>query len=177
MRSPRTLAITGVLAAVQIALAVSGLGSVPLPTGLNVTVLAIPAILAGVLAGPIASVVVGGVFGVTTLALATSPLFQNPVIAIVPRLLIGPIAALVYRGVRPTNDILALGLAGVAGAIANTGLVLAFALVLPGPLSAPYLAPGAAWDIARTNLPSEAVLAALVTIIVGVAGRSVAARR
>jgi len=177
MRSPRTLAITGVLAVIQVALMLTGFGSVPLPTGLNVTILAIPAILAAVLAGPIAGAVVGGVFGVTSFAFATTPVFQNAFIAIVPRLLIGPIAAVVHRSVRPRSDIIALGLGGVAGAIANTGLVLGLAIVLPAPSGAPYLAPGAAWDVARSNVPSEAALAALVTIIVGVAVRSAAGRR
>lgn len=177
MISVRTLAITGVLAVLQLGLAVTGLGSVPLPTGLNVTILAIPSILAGVLAGPIAGATVGVVYAATSLALATSPVFQDPVIAIVPRALIGPIAALVYRAVRPINDVLALGLAGVAGAVANTGLVLALALVLRGPSGAPYLAPGAAWDIAGTNLPSEAALTALVAVVVGSAARFATARR
>jgi uncharacterized membrane protein len=176
MPSFRTLTIVCVLVAIQVALALTGLSFVPLPTGLNVTILAIPAVLAAVLAGPIAGAVVGGVFGVMSLALATSPLFQNPAVAIVPRVLIGPIAAFVYRTVRPVNEVLALALAGAAGAVANTGLVLGLAIVLPGPLDAPYLAPGAALDVARTNLPSEAVLAAVVTVAVGLA-RVVAARR
>lgn len=177
MSSPRTLAITGVLAVLQLGLAVSGFGSVPLPTGLNVTILAIPSILAGVLAGPIAGAIVGVVFGATSFALATSPLFQDPVVAILPRVLIGPIAALVFRAVRPINGVLALGLAGVAGAVANTGLVLALAIVLPGPSGAAYLAPVAAWEVGGTNLPSEASVAALVTVIVGSAVRLAAARR
>lgn len=177
MNSPRTLVITGVLAVLQLGLAVTGLGSVLLPTGLNVTILAIPSILAGVLAGPVAGAVVGGVFGATSFALATSPLFQDPVIAMVPRVLIGPIAALVYRAVRPINNVLALGLAGVAGAVANTGLVLALAIVRPGPTGAAYLAPSAAWQIVGTNLPSEAIVAALVVVVVGSAARWAASRR
>jgi len=53
MRGSRMLITTAVLAAIQVALFVSGLNTIPLPNGLNVTFLSIPAILAGVLAGPI----------------------------------------------------------------------------------------------------------------------------
>lgn len=162
---------------IQVALGVTGRGSVALPSGLDATVLSIPAALAAVLAGPTAGALVGGVFGLTSFVLATTPLFQNPVIAIVPRVLIGLIAAFVYRGVRPLNETLALALAGAAGATANTALVLGLAAVLPGPLGGPYLAPGAAWEVARTNVPSEAALAALVTVAVGLVARFLTGRR
>ena len=175
MGSTRMVAITGVLAIIQLALVLTGLGSVPLPTGLNVTVLAIPSVLAGVLAGPIAGAVVGGVFGVTSLALATSPLFQNPVIAIVPRVLIGPIAASYIAASDPPRGPRAWP-RWRSRRGREQGPRPCSGDRPPGPLDAPYLAPAAAWDVARTNLPSEVVLAALVAVVVGVAVRSAASR-
>lgn len=177
MRAVRTLAVAGALGAIEVGLAVTGLGSVPLPTGLTVTVLAVPSILAGLLAGPLAGAAVGGVLGVTSLALATTPLFGDPLVAIVPRVLVGPIAALVYRACRPVSEVFALAVAGAAGAAASTALILVAAIVLPGPLGAAYLAPRAGWDVARSTIPSEAVVAALITVVVGLAARMVAARR
>lgn len=172
MRTSRLLVSTAILAAIQVALIVSGFTTVPLPNGLNVTVLAIPATLAGVLSGWIAGAAVGAAFGLTSFALATTALFQNPIVAIVPRILIGPIAALVYRFSRRTNEALALLLAGAAGAIANTGLVLILAVLLPGPTGGPYLAPDAAQQIALTGLPWEALVAAVATLVVGFASRA-----
>jgi hypothetical protein len=51
----------------------------------------------------------------------------------------------------------------------NTGLVLLFAAVLTGPVGAPYLSPEAAWEVARANIPAEAIVGAVVTVVVGLA--------
>ncbi|HEY6202659.1 MAG TPA: ECF transporter S component [Candidatus Limnocylindria bacterium] len=168
----RTIAITTAFAAIQVALILAGPSSVPLPTGLNVTILAIPTILAGVLAGVLGGGVVGLVFGVTSLAVSTTPLFRDPVVALVPRILVGIVAALVFRYSRSINEVVALALAGATGALVNTGVVLAFAAVLIGPTGAPYLPPDAASDVARANIPSEALLAMLLTIAGGLAARA-----
>lgn len=172
MRTSWRLIVTAVLAAIQVAMIVSGLNTVPLPNGLNVTVLPVPSILAGVLAGPVAGAAVGAAFGLTSFALATTSLFQNPVLAIVPRILIGPIAAFVYRRAERVNAVLALVLAGAAGAITNTGLVLVLAVLLPGPSGGPYLSPEAAQQVAITGLPWETLVAAIATLVVGLAGRA-----
>jgi uncharacterized membrane protein len=177
MRTSLKLAVAAVLAAIQVILAVIGFTTVALPNGLNVSVLFLPSLVAGVLAGGLPGAAVGAVFGVTSLVLATAALFQNPVIAIVPRVLIGPTAALVFRSLRQKNEIVALALAGASGAIANTGLVLALATVVPGPAGAPYLAPDAALEIARTNIPIEAIAGALVATVISIAVRAMAARR
>jgi uncharacterized membrane protein len=172
MRDPKGIVITAILAGVQFALAATRSGSVPLPTGLSVSIFSIPAVLAGVLVGVISAVLVGAVFGAMTLALATTPLFQNPIVAIVPRLVFGAVSALVYRGLRPVNEALALTVAGALGPVVNTGLVLLLAAVLTGPVGAPYMSPDAAWDVARTNIPAEAILGAIVTLVVGLAARA-----
>src|SRR5256885_13300742 len=53
-RTVRTVVVSGVLAAIQLALGFTGIGFIPLPTSVNATILHIPAILAGVMEGPIA---------------------------------------------------------------------------------------------------------------------------
>jgi uncharacterized membrane protein len=172
MRQPKRIAVTVALAAIQFALSATRTGSLPLPTGLNVSVFAVPATLAGVLAGPLSAALVGAVFGAMTLALATTPLFQNPIVALVPRIVFGPIAALTYLALRRTSEPLALVTAGAIGPAVNTGLVLILAAVLTSPVGAPYIAPDAAWDVARTSIPAEAILGAAVTLAVGLAARA-----
>lgn len=93
--STRKLTLTGLLAAVALALQVSGVGFLPVPTpGGAITILHIPAIVAGIVAGPWSGAVVGGLFGLFTFTRFAPP---DPVVHFLPRLLIGPVAWLVFR--------------------------------------------------------------------------------
>lgn len=170
-RTVRTIVVSGVLAAIQLALGITGIGFIPLPTGVNATILHIPAILAGVMEGPIAGLAVGGIFGLFSFLRATTPLFQNPLIAFGPRLLIGVVAFFVYRALRPFNEAVALLAAGALGTLTNTALVLGLAVALNGPNGVPYLAPNVAWTVAGTNGIPEAIVGAIITLAVGLAVR------
>jgi uncharacterized membrane protein len=170
-KTVRTIVVTGVLAAIQIVLGLTGLGLIPLPTGVNATILHIPAILAGVVAGATAGMATGALFGLFSFLRATTPLFQNPLIAFGPRILIGLVAFLVYRAVKPINEVLALALAGALGTLTNTVLVLSLAVLLPSPAGTPYLAPELAWTVALTNAPAEMIVATIITVAVGLAIR------
>ena len=170
-KTVRTVVVAGVLAAIQLALGLTGLGFIPLPTGINATILHIPAILAGVMEGWVAGMAVGGIFGLFSFLRATTPLFQNPLIAFGPRLLIGVVAYLVYRVVKPVNESLALILAGFLGTLTNTVGVLSLAVLLTGPNGVPYLAPDVAFGVALTNGVPEAIVAAIITLAVGLAVR------
>ena len=166
IRERARFAVAAVLWVAQVALVITGRGTVPLP-GISLSVAALPAILGGVLAGPLAGLVIGATYGALSFVLATTPLFQNPVIALVPRLLIGLVAAGAYTALRRMNESAALLVAGALGALTNTGLILLLAAVIPGPVGAPYVAPATAWDVARSTLPAEIVLAAIVTLVAG----------
>jgi uncharacterized membrane protein len=170
-RTVRTIVVSGVLAAIQLALGFTGIGFIPLPTGVNATILHIPAILAGVMEGPIAGLAVGGIFGLFSFLRATTPLFQNPLIAFGPRLLIGVVAYFVYRGLRRINEPFALLAAGVLGTATNTVLVLSMAVLLTGPNGAPYLPADVAWTVAGTNGVPEAIVGGIITLAVGLAVR------
>lgn len=172
-RALRVAGVSAALVVIELVLLLSGRGSVPLPNGISVTILAIPAIMAAIWGGPLAGALVGGALGVTSYALATTPLFHNPLIAIVPRVLIGVVAALIYRTVRPRNNGAALALAGALGAVTNTGLILLLATVLTGPVGAPYISPAVAWDAARTSLGYEVVLAVVLVTGLGLIGSRV----
>lgn len=170
MRRTRAIAVTVVLVALQVVLLTSGRAAIPL-AGLSISVAFIPALAAGILEGGLAGLAVGTVFGLLSLSLATTPLLQNPIIALVPRLLIGGVAAIVYGALRRSNETVALVLAGSLGAIVNTGVILGLAVALTGPVGAPYVSPATAWDVARSTIPAEAVLGALSALILGHAVR------
>jgi uncharacterized membrane protein len=137
--SVRKIVIAGALSAVSIVLGFTPLGYIPWFSGATLSVLAVPTIIGAVLEGPLVGLVVGGVFGATSLVqAATNPargpidvFFVNPFISVLPRLLIGLAAWALYRLFRGKFVPVAAAVAGVAGSLANTVFVLA-ALVLAG---------------------------------------------
>lgn len=159
----RRIVVAGILGAIAIALGVTRLGFIPVPnTTENATIMHVPAIIGAVLEGPIVGLLAGGIFGIFSWLNATSPLFANPIIAVLPRLLIGPVAWLVYRATARTNRDLAAALAGVAGTVTNTVGVLGLAIVFGfGSVIIPALP-----VILLTNALPEIVLAAIITPLV-----------
>ncbi len=99
--STRQVAFVGILGALTIALGflpVGGFIPVPTPAG-SATTMHIPTILAGVFEGPVSGAIVGAIFGGFSFWRAqTNPnpvaklMFSNPLIAFVPRMLIGVVA-------------------------------------------------------------------------------------
>jgi uncharacterized membrane protein len=163
----RWVLLTAAFIVAEVVLVVTGTGTIPLPTNIHVTILELPAVLAAVLIDPIAGVLVGAAFGLTSFAAATTPLFQNALVAIGPRLVIGIVAYVTYRGVRPVNESLALAAAGAAGAVANTGLVLLLAAIVPAGGGITFLPPSVAWTVALATVPSEAAVSAVLTAVLG----------
>lgn len=161
--STRTIVISGLLAAIQILLGLTGLGFIPLPTGVNATILHIPAIIAGVLEGPVAGVAVGLIFGLFSFLRATNPAFADPLVAIVPRLFIGLVGWAVFAALRRVNFTVAAAAAGLCGTLTNTVLVLTMAVTRG------YFTPEFAWTVALTNAPGEAIVGAIITTAVVVA--------
>jgi len=105
----RQVVLAGLLAALIVALSMTPLGLVPVPTPAGqATILHIPVIVGAVLEGPLFGSLLGLVFGLASLWIAyTAPpnpiaqvIFCDPFTAIAPRVLIGLLAALAYRAVR-----------------------------------------------------------------------------
>ena len=156
----RQIVIAGVLGAIAIFLGYTRLGFIPVPNlSGNATIMHVPAILGGVLEGPVVGVLVGGIFGIFSWLDASSPIFKDPTVAVLPRLLIGLVAWAVFAGLRGWNIGVAAGAAGVLGSAANTVGVLGMA-VLRGLLPVSAIPPIVPQAIA------EAVIAAIVTIAV-----------
>ena len=104
--STRKLVVSAMFSAVSIVLGMTPLGIIPLPVA-NLTTMHIPTILAGVLEGPIVGLWVGLIFGLTSLYKAItaptsllSPFLMNPLVSVLPRMLIGVVSWAVYEGMK-----------------------------------------------------------------------------
>jgi len=153
------IVIAGVLAAITIILAVVPLiGFIPIPNiSGSATTEHIPTILGGVIGGPVVGIFTGLIFGLMSFLRATSPLFKDPTVAILPRLFIGLVSWAVFAGLVRFNRDAAAFIAGLAGSLTNTVLVLTM-LVVRG-----YI-PAAATIPILPQAAIEAIIAALFTV-------------
>lgn len=101
----KKLAIIGALGALTVLFGLLPIiGYIRLPWGLAITLLHIPTILGAILAGPTAGAAIGVIFGLTSLYQASQStggldiLFVNPLISVLPRLLLGLTAAFIFIG-------------------------------------------------------------------------------
>ena len=92
--SVRRLTIIGVLGAISAVLGMTPIGFIPVgPT--NATIMHIPVIIGAILEGPVVGMLVGLIFGIFSLIRAItaptviSPVFYNPLVSVLPRVLIG----------------------------------------------------------------------------------------
>jgi uncharacterized membrane protein len=170
----RKIVITGVLGAISIFLGLTRWGFLPWFGGASLTIMHIPVIIGAVLEGPVVGLVVGLIFGIFSLIQASipngivDPLFRNPLISVLPRLFIGPVAWLVWSALSkslPKLPAVGLVTAGVVGSLVNTVLVLGMIGLLglfPWPLIG---------GVAVANGLPEAVLAGILVLAVVAAYR------
>jgi uncharacterized membrane protein len=173
------LAVAGVFGALAIVLAFTPLGLIPVPNirG-SATSLHLPAVVAGILAGPVVGALVGlvlaiaswSLYSATFITLADGNLIVALLAAFLPRILIGVLAYYAYRPLRRWPA-LAAGVAGAVGTLTNTVGVLGILLVF-GSFPTALLVP-----ILSMNVPIEIALALIVTIPVVVALRAVGKNR
>lgn len=160
----RRIATAGMLGAIAVTLGVTRLGFIPVPNvSGNATIMHIPAIIGGVLEGPVVGIVTGGIFGLFSLLQDTTGLFSNPMVSVVPRLFIGLTAWLTYRALARVNVDVAAVAAGVVGTLTNTILVVG-ALFIFGLI--PWEAFGATAVALTPQVIAEVVIAAVLTPVV-----------
>lgn len=162
----RQIVISGIIAGIALFLGATRLGLIPVPIPVigNATIMHIPAIVGGALEGPVVGLLVGGIFGVFSFLYAEVPLFRDPIVAFLPRILIGVVAWVVFVSLRRWSVDLASVASGLAGSLTNSVGVLGLGLILPfGPQS--YLTP-ALVAAAVPQVIAEAILAAVVTVVV-----------
>jgi uncharacterized membrane protein len=158
--SVRQIVIAGILGGIAIFLGYTRLGFIPVPNiSGNATIMHVPAILGGALEGPVVGTIVGGIFGIFSFIQAEVPFFRDPLVSILPRLLIGVVAWAVFAALRNLSLDLASAAAGVLGSLTNTVGVLGMAVLLG------YLPLAAVVPIVPQAI-AEAILAAIVTVVV-----------
>jgi len=156
----RQIVIAGILGGIAIFLGATRLGFIPVPNlAGNATILHVPVILGGALEGPVVGTIVGLIFGVFSFIQAEVPFFRNPLVSILPRLLIGVVAWAAFVGLKNVSIDLASAVSGVLGSVTNTVGVLGMAVLLG------YLPLAAVVPIVPQALV-EAALAAVVTVVV-----------
>lgn len=149
--STRKIAVAGMLGAMAVVLAASPIGIIRVPP-VAATTMHIPAILGGLLEGPAVGAGVGLIFGIYSF-LTSGPWFADPLVSILPRLLIGPSAYVVFRFTRSPLW------AAVVGTLVNTCGVLVM-LTLRGYLTAPVTA-----GMAVTHGIPEIILAVVLVAL------------
>jgi uncharacterized membrane protein len=156
----RKIVVTGILGALSIFLALTPLGFWSWGP-VSATILHVPVIIGAVIEGPVVGVIVGLIFGVFSMLRAAiapngplDPAFTNPLISVLPRLFIGPIAWLVWSALKrwPPVGLIA---AGIAGSVTNTVLVLGMIGLVPSAL-------GILRDLLKApNTPAISILSTL----------------
>lgn len=173
----RAIVITGALAAISVLLGWTHWGFIPWFAGVSLTIMHVPVILAAVLEGPISGAIVGLIFGIFSMIIAavaptgpTDVWFTNPLLSVLPRLFIGPIAWLGWKALQRWQ-IAGLVAAGLLGSFANTILVLGMIGIL-GLL--PWAALG---TIAVVNGLPEAAVSTVIVVVVAAAWMGLIVRR
>ncbi len=156
----RQIVTAGVLSAIAIVLGVTQLGFIPVPNlSGSATIMHIPVIIGAILEGPIVGVLIGLIFGIYSMISDTSGLFTNPIVSVIPRILIGITSWYTYKALSNGNSNVAAAVAGIVGTLTNTILVV-------GALVAFGLIP---MEVVPTIVPQaivEVVLAAVITVLV-----------
>lgn len=171
--STRKIVTAGVLLAVALILAFTGLGYFPVPNiSAAATIMHVPGIIGAVLEGPVVGVIVTLVFAIDAYIrfgglFTGAPGYLPIVILFFPRLLVGVGAWLAYRALKSMNEIVALVAAAIAGTLTNTVLVVGLGLVFYGTIPAFASVPRTAFVL--SVIPQaifETILAVIVTVAV-----------
>lgn len=130
-KDTRKLTFLGVMMAITIILMVTPIGFIRINI-IDGTTMHIPTIITGIVLGPIAGLIMGLMFGIASLINALSRpdpitiLFVNPLISILPRLFIGPMAYYAYSAFKKisSNNKISIAIGAVIGSFTNTVLVM-----------------------------------------------------
>lgn len=179
----RQITIIGMLSAVSVVLGLTGYGFIPLPF-VKATIMHIPVIIGAIVEGPLVGATVGLIFGlfsiIQNIVNPTSILsfaLLNPLVSVLPRVLIGITAYYAYRVAFGKWEPLKIGIGAAIGSLTNTFGVLTMIYIL---YAAEYaqkmnidvtVAAGTIYGVALTNGIPEAAIAVIITIPVVMAVR------
>lgn len=203
----RQMVVAGMLSAIVAVLTFTPIGMIPLPPPLpNATTVHIPVLLAALVEGPVVGLVVGLVFGLCSFihawetgAVGLTLFFRNPLISVLPRLIV-PLTAFgawalwraLVRSDRVTDKI-GVAVASVIGTLTNTvlclgGIVLIYGadltvmineMIAAGSAEAVYLNNAGAWLTAAVGVPNgigECIVAAVIVPMIKTAVEAVTRR-
>ncbi|MBP3645059.1 MAG: ECF transporter S component [Clostridia bacterium] len=203
----RRMVISAMLSAITAVLTFTPIGMIPLPPPLpSATMVHIPVLVAALVEGPSVGLIVGLVFGLCSCIRAWETgmvgltlFFRNPLISVLPRLIV-PLAAIavwmLWKKIVKDNavtDKIGAAVSAAAGAITNTvlclGLIILFygndltvmlnEMIAAGNADAAYLNDAGAWLVAAVGLPNgiaEMLVAAVIVPMVKTAVDAVAHR-
>lgn len=193
LKNTKAMVLLAIFAAIEILLAFTPLGFIPLGFT-RATTIHIPVILGAIILGPTAGAVLGGLFGVLSIIINTinptitsfvfSPFyslgefsgnFWSLVIALVPRILIGISAYYTFKIISKfdSSKVMAYLGAGIVGSLANTLLVMGgiyiffgetYAIAKDVPFEALF---GFIMGIIGVNGIPEAIAAAVIITAIG----------
>lgn len=179
--STRSIVITGILLAITVILGMTPLGMIPIPP-IAATIIHIPLLIGALLEGPVIGSILGlgfGMFSMYHAMITPGPLafiFLDPLVAVLPRLLIAPVALLIKyaldRMLKGRAQLLSVPVAAVAGSLTNTVGVLGMIYIRYGAAYAGAIGIdqnavlGALGGIALTQGLAEAVVSGIIVTAV-----------
>lgn len=131
----RKLTYIGLLSGITMFLGLTGYGFIKLPVA-NITIMHIPVIIGTIIEGPIVGLAIGFMFGFFSLIqnmMAPNLLsfaFLNPLVSVLPRMLIPLTTYGVYKVLKIKNESIRIGVATAVGSITNTVGVLSMIMIL-----------------------------------------------
>jgi uncharacterized membrane protein len=172
----RQLTTVGMLSAISIIMALTPLGFIQLPMA-RATLMHIPVIIGAVIEGPVVGLLIGLIFGVFSLVqnfvAPTSALFfafQNPLVSVLPRVLIPITAYYSYKYMVGKSETLKIGVGTVIGTLTNTFGVLTMIYLLYAQRYAEMkgiaesTVAGVIYGLALTNGIPEVIVAVVIII-------------
>ncbi|MDP4120647.1 MAG: ECF transporter S component [Bacillota bacterium] len=172
------LALMGIFTALIIILTFTPIGMITVGTLFTITTVHIPVIIGGIVLGPRFGTALGAIMGFACEIRAavfpvsiTDPLFINPIISVIPRILLGFVAAGVFYLLakyfqKTVGKVFAIGLSALLGTATNTIFVLgALAIIYP-------VKSGLSWAFASilfTNFLFEALAAIILSVPISLA--------
>ncbi|MCM3409625.1 ECF transporter S component [Metabacillus litoralis] len=158
------LVLLGMLTAIIIIqTSIPFLGYIPIGP-LSLTIIQVTVIIAAIVLGTKEGAIIGGIWGMITFIRAfvaptsvIAPIvFTNPLVSVLPRILIGVVAAYVFHKMlsKKLNETVRMSIAGVLGSLTNTVLVLGLIYLFYREPYANFL-----------ELDMEQLLPALMTIV------------
>lgn len=171
----RQMTIVGMMSAISVVLGLTGYGFIPLPTA-KATIMHIPVIIGAIIEGPVVGVTIGLIFGIFSIIQnimnpsVLSFAFMNPLVSILPRVLIGLTSYYTYKVISSKFSNFRVAAAAVIGSLTNTCGVLFMIYVLYAARFSESMkidkaiAGKTIFGIAIVNGIPEAIIAALITV-------------